>query len=240
MPTALEGPRSHRSNSSGSPTASLGRTCSLPDISRPQECLPGGGRTQGAKRLKPGQSSEFDIAKHGWYHPHGQAEQRRLYDVSQQGSFNWTLQKSKNHTGYGVDGRVNRGEVQGTAVSGDSPQWFTGPRTMFGPFSTRKVPVRRCPDLVMGDDDKMFYRAKTFRQGPGLETIEIWHDHCNQPPTPAARAVPNNPQSKVARCQSYSSATRNNLCHGGCTVLPCIRRGGGGDFERPAFLPVMA
>jgi len=33
----------------------------------------------------------------------------------------WILQKSKNHCGYGVDGRVNPGEVQSTAVSGDTP-----------------------------------------------------------------------------------------------------------------------
>lgn len=34
----------------------------------------------------------------------------------------WLLEKAKNHTGYGYDGRVNPGEVQCTAVSGDTPE----------------------------------------------------------------------------------------------------------------------
>lgn len=33
----------------------------------------------------------------------------------------WLMEKAKNHTGYGFDGRVNPGEVQSTAVSGDTP-----------------------------------------------------------------------------------------------------------------------
>eukprot|EP00439_Symbiodinium_sp_Y106_P060194 s1588_g8.t2 len=72
----------------------------------------------------------------------------------------WILNKAKNHIGYGFDGRVNPGEVQVSAVSGDTPDWFVGPRTFEGPFHCKSVPVRRCPDVHFRPDGKMLYTVK--------------------------------------------------------------------------------
>ncbi|CAE7514513.1 hus5, partial [Symbiodinium necroappetens] len=85
----------------------------------------------------------------------------------------WILNKAKNHIGYGFDGRVNPGEVQVSAVSGDTPDWFVGPRTFEGPFHCKSVPVRRCPDVHFRPDGKMLYTVKTYHQGGFLDTSEV-------------------------------------------------------------------
>ena len=86
----------------------------------------------------------------------------------------WILNKAKNHTGYGFDGRVNPGEVQVTAISGDTPEWFLGPRTFEGPFHCKSVPVRRCPDVnftVLGKSFSFFGPVQLF--GRGLQKTQF-------------------------------------------------------------------
>ncbi|CAK9099527.1 Tetracycline resistance protein [Durusdinium trenchii] len=107
----------------------------------------------------------------------------------------WLLEKAKNHTGYGYDGRVNPGEVQCTAVSGDTPDWFVGLRTMEGPFHCNTVPVRRCPDVNFRSDGRLIYTKKTYHQGHFLDISEIHRSYdtkgrrVGEPKRSAAREV---------------------------------------------------
>lgn len=146
--------------------------------------LTAGGLTHGAKDLRPQTTAveEYDESKHGWYHPLGQAEQLRLADQKQPGSWAWMMGKSRDHNGYGDDGLVDRRDVQITAVSGDTPDWMIGTRTLPGPFSTRKFPVRRCP-FVEIDGKTVRVQAKSYTVGAGLSTTEHLHDRA-APPTP--------------------------------------------------------
>lgn len=179
----------------------------------------GGGRTHGARHLMPASDSGYDPTKHDWCDPRGQAEQVRLRAENQIGSHAWLMRKAKDHVGYGVDGRVNMGEVQGTAVSGDAPTWFLGPRTAPGPFGTRKVPVSRCPDVLVCADGTLRYRSKTFKAGEGLSTIESYHDSAVPPPRSAPKVIENF-QTKALRESMHNPARGCNLVHGGCQQLP--------------------
>lgn len=171
----------------------------------------GGGPHHGGLDLRPQTtgSSKYDITKHGWYHPLGQAETTRLAGMDK-GSWVWTMQKARDHIGYGPDGRVTREDIQITAVSGDNPDWFIGNRTVPGPLTTKKVPVRRCPESKI-EGDELRVRAKTYAQGEGLSTIETLHES-SRPPT-ATKVMPLIPPARAAE---INKATWNNLIHGGC------------------------
>eukprot|EP00931_Biecheleriopsis_adriatica_P052080 TRINITY_DN30266_c0_g2_i1.p1 TRINITY_DN30266_c0_g2~~TRINITY_DN30266_c0_g2_i1.p1 ORF type:complete len:269 (+),score=32.01 TRINITY_DN30266_c0_g2_i1:60-866(+) len=140
--------------------ASLRSTCTGGPVSRPASF--------------PAQPALSDARyTHGWQSHMGQDfQQKHLYNESSKMSHYWTLGKSKNHIGYGVDGRVNPSEVQGTAVSGDSPTWFCGPRTFEGPYHCKAVPVRRCPVISRTRDGQLLYTQKTYRQGPCMDIQE--------------------------------------------------------------------
>merc|ERR1712039_1163306 len=176
---------------------------------------PAGGRTQGARHLRPSSSASsirYDSTKHHWYHPNGLAETQRLVEPSDHASWAWTMRKARDHVGYGDDGVVNWGDVQTTAVSADMPDWLVGPRTLPGPRGTRKCPVRRCP-VVNIDGKQMRTRAKTYKQGPHLETIETLHE--GPQPRSSARPVPKkNPLTYENR------AVVCHIDHGGCQVKP--------------------
>jgi len=154
----------------------------------------------------------YSAAKHGWHDPHGQMEATRLNDPSQGRSWAWTMRKARNHIGYGDDGVVNWGDVQGTAVSGDNPNWFVGTRTVAGPFSTKSVPVRRCP-WVNIDGKQMRVQAKSFTQGDHLDTVETLHDTHHVPKKPKKPAAAN-PMEGINR------AKMSSLVHGGCQTKP--------------------
>eukprot|EP00933_Yihiella_yeosuensis_P028778 TRINITY_DN22596_c0_g1_i1.p1 TRINITY_DN22596_c0_g1~~TRINITY_DN22596_c0_g1_i1.p1 ORF type:complete len:324 (-),score=55.10 TRINITY_DN22596_c0_g1_i1:70-1041(-) len=173
---------------------------------------PGGGRTQGALDLRPQTSAVYDSAKHGWQHPIAQAESRRLANPAESGSWKWMMRKARDHIGYGDDGMVNWGDVQTTAISGDGPAWLVGPRTVPGPFSTKTVPVRRCPEVSIKGQD-MRIRAKTYTQGEGLCSNEIIHD-TPFPPTPekVRKKIPIVEQHQL----KMNKAKWNNLDMGGC------------------------
>jgi len=197
-------------------TASGGAWGELDLFTRPSTSsrpVPAGGASQGPRDLRPRTSAaEYDPAKHGWYHPCGQAEMARLADQKQKNSWAWTMHKARDHNGYGEDGLVDARDIQITAVSGDTPDWFLGTRTLAGPLSTKKHPVRRCP-FVQIDGKTVRVQAKTYAQGDGMGAIESLHDR-NTPPTP----VP------IIRAPRYddmeSKATRCNLELGGCQGRP--------------------
>mmetsp|Transcript_11057 Transcript_11057/g.25312 ORF Transcript_11057/g.25312 Transcript_11057/m.25312 type:complete len:338 (+) Transcript_11057:55-1068(+) len=132
----------------------------------------------------------YDSRKHGWHVPSGHAEQTRLLDPGEQGSWAWTMRKARDHIGYGdiANPNVNRSDFQGTAISGDAPDWFIGTRTLDAPFSTKTVPARRCPRVTI-EGKEMKVRAKTFKQGEGLSTTVTIHDS-SRPPTPTKREDP--------------------------------------------------
>lgn len=181
---------------------------------RPGTCAPmgppGGGHTQGALNLRPATTDRYDISKHSWHHPLGQAESIRLCKPEQPGSHAWKMRKARDHIGYGDDGIVDRGDIQITAVSGDGPDWLVGTRTLPGPFGTKKYPVRRCPRKdIEGNEVKI--RGKTYQQGPGLSTLETLHD-TPKPRTPQVEPRAELP-AKVAT--QLNKARFNNFAHGG-------------------------
>lgn len=204
--------------------------------------VPGGGRTQGARPdLRPSQSDSYvasgdrpassaryqgapgfrycadtkayNNARHGWHDPRGLAEQERLKDPTSEGSWPWMMRKARDHVGYGDDGIVSSWDVQKAAVSGDSPAWFIGNRTIPGPRNTKSVPVRRCP-VTSIEDNKMTVRAKTYELGGMLETIETVHPGATPvPPRTAARE----PTLKD-RMHRENPARMSNLYGGACVL----------------------
>lgn len=174
------------------------------------ERIAGGGRTQGARSMRPsteGGLGNYDPQLHGWHDPRGQAETMRLNDPPAARSHAWTMRKARDHIGYGDDGMVNWGDIQTTAVSGDGPTWFVGARTVPGPFTTKTVPVKRCP-FVHIEGQQMRTRGKTYEHGPNLSTVETLH------PT---NDVPAKPKRKVAEDMwMFNRAKYCSLKHGGC------------------------
>jgi len=190
------------------------------------ELSPAGGATHGSKLMRPSSSaSRFDGTKHGWHHPHGAAEQRRLANPKEEGSWSWTMGKARNHIGYGEDGVVDRRDVQGTAVSEDGPSWFLGTRTLPGPRYTNSVPVRRCPFVdiveVEGGKPRLQIRAKTYTTGFGLSATETLHDAPHPPPRKTPVRDPMHPMSWDPMMRD-PLAKRSNLWGGCRTKTPFI------------------
>lgn len=172
--------------------------------------LPGGGKKQGVRQLQLSAEkdllAEYDARRHGWPDPRAQAERNRQADPTQPGSWSWQIGKATNHNGYGIDGRVDKSDIQITAVSGDAPGWFTGTRDLPGPYGTRKNPVRRHPQVTI-EGREVKVRAKTYLIGNDMTTIEQRHDRPT-PPTPVQ-------QNRY----SYKTDHRGEQCHlemGGC------------------------
>jgi hypothetical protein len=116
------------------------------------------------------------------------------------------MRKARDHVGYGDDGVVNWGDVQSTAVSGDNPDWFVGPRTQPGPFNTKYVPVRRCPVVkIQGKDMKIM--AKSYEQGMCLDVVETLHPG----PKPATPAKVDRPKTVAAMMERENPAKKCNF-----------------------------
>jgi len=169
-----------------------------------QLLLPGGGRTQGAVpqlQYRNESSTELSLARaragydpkrHGWHDARGMAHTRslasheRLPDgAAVPGSWAWTMTKARNHIGAGINGIMDSSDVCSTMVSGDSPLWFTGVRTVDGPFNCKAVPVRRCPKNYI-DGKQLRVRARRYEQGDCLDITEYLQD-TSRLPTPAPR-----------------------------------------------------
>lgn len=180
------------------------------------ERCPGGGRTQGARTMRPMTEGAVSYAtynpeKHGWHDPRGQLESTRLNEPSCGKSWAWTMRKAQDHIGYG-NGPVGWGDIQGTAVSGDNPDWFVGTRTVPGPFSTKTVPVRRCP-FVHIEGQNMRVRSKSYEQGQHLNTNETMH---------ATHKVleKQKPKKFINPLELVNRAKLCSLRHGGCQAQP--------------------
>jgi len=149
-----------------------------------QPLLGGGGRTQGAVIISPHGRSRggLDLAPptgyhpsvHGWHLPQGTAQShhlatdKRLQDgAAIPDTWTWTIQKARDHIGAGNKGVLGRGDICSTMVSGDTPDWFVGLRTVDGPFSCKAVPVQRCPKHYI-EGQKLCVRAQTYKQGDSL------------------------------------------------------------------------
>lgn len=177
------------------------------------ERVPGGGRTQGARSMRPMTEGaithdHYDPAKHGWHDPRGQLEQTRLSEPGNPRSHAWVTRKSRDHLGYGQGGSVGHGDVQGTAVSGDGPEWFVGTKTVPGPFSTKTVPVRRCP-FVHIEGQTMRARGREYHQGDNMDIAETMHE---------TNKIPERPRMKEKKdpMRKFNSAKYCSLIHGGC------------------------
>lgn len=199
------------------------------------ELAPAGGATHGPKPMQPSSSAhQYDETKHGWHTPHGAAEQRRLLNPREEGSWSWTMGKARNHIGYGDDGMVDRRDVQGTAVSGDGPTWFVGTRTLHGPRSTNTLPVRRCPFVdiveVEGGKPQLKIRAKTYTQGFGMSQTEVLHDTPLPPPPKTPVRDPMHPMNWDPMLRD-PIARRNNLWGGCRSKTPFIPRSSHVTYE---------
>jgi len=170
-----------------------------------------GGATQGVKLMRP-QTTGYDVTKHGWYHPCGQAEYARLADQKQPGSWAWMMHKAKDHNGYGEDGLVDIRDIQPTAVSGEGPHWFVGTRTCPGPKATKKNPVMRCP-YVQIEGREVKIQAKSYTLGDGMSAVEHLHDRATPPTPPRFIRAPRHDDDE-------NRATRRNFEGGlgGCQV----------------------
>lgn len=183
------------------------------------ERCPGGGRTQGARSMRPMSQgaasnyvSEYNPEKHGWHDPRGQMETMRLREDPQGRSWSWTMRKARDHLGYGESGSITWGDVQTTAVSGDGPDWFVGTKTVPGPFSTKTVPVRRSP-WVQIEGQTMRARGKTYTQGENLDIHETVHE-TNKVPVKSRSKAPDGPMA------TFNKAKYCSLMHGGCRTKP--------------------
>lgn len=153
--------------------------------------LAGGGHTQGAKRLQPSPSAgAYDPSKHGWYHPRGQMEERRLADQKEPGGWAWTMHKARDHNGFGEDGIVDKRDNTTAAVSEDAPHHFCGThgvKTLKGPWGTRKNPIRRCPFVTIDpENQRVRIQARSYRQGENMSIHETLYDGPDLPPPPVA------------------------------------------------------
>merc|ERR1719420_365719 len=70
-------------------------------------------------------------------------------------------------------------------VSGDTPEWFVGLRTVPGPFDCKAVPVRRCPKNYI-DGKVLRVRAQTYEQGDCMDVTDRMQD-TSRLPTPERR-----------------------------------------------------
>lgn len=197
--------------------------------------MPGGGRKQGAViDVRPSSTGTigYNPAKHSWCHPLGRAEYARLGGLTSKpttepGSWAWTCLKARDHNGYGDDGMVTWGDVQNTVVSEDAPAWLVGTRSCPGPCGTKKFPVRRCP-LVTLEGHEVRVQAKTYKQGPYLDTMEILHDSAVPPAVVRARAQAPRKKYPLDGCD-FNQAKMNNFEYSGMA--------GGCQTKNPAFPP---
>jgi len=192
------------------------------------ERAPGGGRSQGARTMRPSSAGAargvtydnymqdpplgYDSRRHGWHDPRGQLEQTRLQDPPQGNSYAWKMRKARDHTGYGDDGMVSSGDCQCTAVSGNGPAWFIGTKTVPGPFTTNTVPIRRCPEVGI-EGKEMKIRGKTYEQGDYLNTHETTHGQ-NTVPEKVRKTREPHPMDL------FNKARYHSLVHGGCQTKP--------------------
>jgi len=213
------GPRQRRPGSAPTGRLNVGtQTHSTPNLARPASAGVPAGVYDRAQGVPVG---GYDPSKHGWYHPQGQAEQSRLEDPAQSGSYAWMIQKANDHSGY--SGTCTKGvDVQRTAISGDAPAWLVGVRMVPGPFGSKKHPVRRCP-VVTIEGKQLCVRGKRYEQGACLDAIEHWSEQAIPPqrppgPPPAANLV------ELSRRRfgglDISDPRASHLEHGGCQRAP--------------------
>jgi hypothetical protein len=132
------------------------------------DVLPGGGMNQGCKILSP-EDATFDFTKHGWYHPKARSKQEYLREAdgpdANNRSWGWDIRKSRDHIGYG-DGTIGYGDVQESAISSNTPDWFVGVRMCDGPYGVPRFPA--C-DII---DGKLVMNGRQFKRGANLSIVE--------------------------------------------------------------------
>merc|ERR1719446_851412 len=88
------------------------------------------------------------------------------------------IKKSHDHIGYG-NGILDCGEVQGTALSVDFPEWGSGPRQVPGPYGTQGLKgdrVGRFTKPVI-QNGTMRTLIPYYSRGPNLSIVERYYDH---------------------------------------------------------------
>lgn len=132
------------------------------------DVFPAGGLSQGVKILPP-EDATFDATKHGWYHPRARSKQDYLREAEgpdpRNRSWAWDIRKSKDHIGYG-DGTIGYGDVQESAISGNTPDWFVGVRMCDGPYGVPRFPA--C-DII---DGKLVMNGRQFKRSDNLSIVE--------------------------------------------------------------------
>jgi hypothetical protein len=132
------------------------------------DVYPGGGMSHGCKILSP-EDATFDSTKHGWYHPKARSKQDQLRESQgpdpMNRSWGWDIRKSRDHIGYG-DGTIGYGDVQESANSANTPDWFVGVRMCDGPYGIPRFPA--C-DII---DGKLVMNGRQFKRGANLSIVE--------------------------------------------------------------------
>jgi len=243
MPHGSELPAPHvlrQTASDGQLGACSGRTLRSSGQLLSQVQLPGGGRSHGAIVPHPyyrNQSSTdlamartgYDASKHGWYDPRGLSESHMLATHDRfpdgsapPGSWTWTMNKARNHIGAGMNGIMDSSDVSSTMVSGDSPDWFIGLRTVPGPFNCKAVPVRRCPKNYI-EGKTLRVRARSYEQGACLDITEHLQDRSRLPsPDGPRRPRISEPAWKQEfrgpQVDGRAASLPATLVHGGCQI----------------------
>jgi hypothetical protein len=202
-----------------------------------QPLLAGGGRTQGAVIVSPhGRSNSgtdlvstaYRPSVHGWHLPEGTTQSNflatdmRLHDgAAIPGTWTWNIHKARNHIGAGNKGVIGKGDVCGTMVSGDTPGWFVGLRTVQGPFNCKAVPVWRCPRNYI-EGQNLCVRAQRYEQGDHLD-ITAHLEETSRMPTPViSRGGGNEPHwrkdFKGYQRNGRAAEKPSDLVGGGCQI----------------------
>eukprot|EP00746_Dinoflagellata_sp_MGD_P165235 gnl/MRDRNA2_/MRDRNA2_94387_c0_seq1.p1 gnl/MRDRNA2_/MRDRNA2_94387_c0~~gnl/MRDRNA2_/MRDRNA2_94387_c0_seq1.p1 ORF type:complete len:388 (+),score=62.95 gnl/MRDRNA2_/MRDRNA2_94387_c0_seq1:78-1241(+) len=143
---------------------------------KPANCQTAGGKMQGVQLASYDSFSgdQYDPSKHGWAHPEARRKQEELRGnvgcrsqcTFQEPSFRWSIEKARDHVGY-HNASMARGNIQGTAMSMNVPDWFAGVRMVPGPQGYgHKFPAVDC------EDGKLLLNTRVWEKGPNLSVIE--------------------------------------------------------------------
>jgi len=104
---------------------------------------------------------KYNPSHHQWYHAVTRQRSSPIVGPSPAE----VTRKARDHIGYG-SGTISYGDIQGTAISDETPSWFVGIRMVPGPGD-----VPRCPKVDVFDG-RLQVNYRRYEKGPNLSTIE--------------------------------------------------------------------
>jgi hypothetical protein len=131
----------------------------------------------------PDVTERYKPKTHSWYHPMARRAQDMLLLGQGPRSHAMDIKKSHDHIGYG-NGILDCGEVQGTALSVDFPDWGSGPRQVPGPYGTQGLKGDRVGRFTKPVIENGTQRTLVpyYTRGPNLSIHEAYFDPDDLPP----------------------------------------------------------